>query len=225
MPQDDPALIALLDQGDTRGIHIPDGAFISNYHPLSYAQVKGLIDIAFRHGIEANLATRVHVRLVSAIPGMESPHRIEGPVAKNESELGIAFYNGLVSGDKEGALSKITNILSLPDPALLALVDEECPHEGDMPGDRVVNNYRPLSYQQMKGLVSLAFNNAADDPIIASKVYVRLSAAIPGMLCPIPHGPLEDKDAKLAGVLFRGLESGDEKGAVRKIASILNLTP
>lgn len=59
---------------------------ISDYHPLSKADVKRLLSIASQSCDGQEIAS-IQVRLGQGIPGMQCPREIDGPVAEKLNQL------------------------------------------------------------------------------------------------------------------------------------------
>jgi hypothetical protein len=94
---------------------------------------------------------------------------------------------------------------------LQEILKTPCPHEADhAPTTKTVADCHPLSYDDVRGLVTLAFNQQA----------------IPDMICPYPiDGPVAKKLRQLNATFVDGLHAGDADGTIRKIATILSLIP
>ena len=128
---------------------------------------------------------------------------------KKRSKL---IFNGEILMSKES--QHLAKILKVP-----------CPHEaGLVSTSKEVPDYYPLSYDEMRGLIKLAFNQEATTQL-KTQVQVRLGQAVENMVCPHPiDGPVAQKLANLDRTFVDCVHSGNEALAIKKIGKILSLT-
>lgn len=105
----------------------------------------------------------------------------------------------------------------------LTIIKKPCAHETHgVPTSQVVPDFHPLTYTELKGLVSMAFNGSGR---LRAQVQCRLTQAIPGNVCPHPiDGPIARKMSELDSTYVEGIQ-GKTDGLVDKLAKILNITP
>jgi hypothetical protein len=107
--------------------------------------------------------------------------------------------------------------------ATFTFVKKACAHESHgVSTDQTVPDYHPLTYSELKGLVSLAFNGSGK---LHAQVQCRLTQAIEGHECPHPiEGPVAEKMSQLNSTFMAGIR-GETDGLVDKLANILNIKP
>ena len=95
-----------------------------------------------------------------------------------------------------------------------------CGHEtGGIPISQTVPDYHPLSWDELKSLIIMVFNDLGT----ASDVQFRLGQAIPGHVCPHEiDGPVAKKQVELDQTFVEGIRSG-ELGLAGKIGHIINV--
>ncbi|MEZ0261367.1 MAG: hypothetical protein ACAH80_10180 [Alphaproteobacteria bacterium] len=107
--------------------------------------------------------------------------------------------------------------------ATFNFIKKPCAHEmHGVSTDQTVPDFHPLTYSELKGLVSMAFNGSCR---LKAQIQCRLTQAVPGHVCPHPiDGPVAEKMSQLDSTYVEGIR-GNTDGLVDKLARILNITP
>lgn len=98
-----------------------------------------------------------------------------------------------------------------------------CAHLTDnIPTSQKVPDYHPLSMDELKELITIAFNDKSK----ANDIQCRLVQAIPGHMCPhLIEGPVAKKQNKLEETYVDALGNGGGDDLVNTIAKILEIHP
>ena len=85
---------------------VPVDTVLPDYHPLKPGELLNLLTVAAENKHDAYVFCDVQCRVVQAIPGVECPHRVTGPVFDIMVEIEYEFQS-LQTGNIMGILAFI----------------------------------------------------------------------------------------------------------------------